>query len=115
MDRHRACFGMLIRYQVVRFSTAFYILTFLFLASSTVPPSRAEDLRFAPLVQFKVVSVLAPVVGSVGSLSTTFGEKEIQMRLTNVAAAGADKTQELITKVDKSDLSLISSVVYDVV
>jgi len=66
-------------------------------------------------VQFKPASMMAQVAGTTGSLSTKESEKEIQMRLTNVSAGGADKSQELITRVDKTDLSLRSSIIYDVV
>jgi hypothetical protein len=85
------------------------ILLLLVLASTGAV--RADELRFAPLVQFKLVSTFG--AGEVGSLSTEFDSKEVRMRLSNVAAAGADKSQELITKVDRSDLSLISSGIYD--
>jgi hypothetical protein len=81
----------------LRFRAASYIPVFLLLAAASASPDRADDFRFAGLVQFKVTSLLAPVAGNVGSLRTTFGEKEIVMRLTNVAAAGADKVQELTT------------------
>jgi hypothetical protein len=75
-----------------------------------------DDLRFVPLVQFRLGSVLGSVAGGLGSLSTRFDTQQgIRMRLTNVAAAGADKSQELLTLVDRSDLSLINSVVNDVV
>jgi hypothetical protein len=73
---------------------------------------QADELRFAKDVQFKLVSTFGG--GDVGGLATTFGPKEIIMTLSNVAAAGADKNQELVTKVDRSDFSLISSTIVDV-
>jgi hypothetical protein len=76
---------------------------------------RAEEFRFVPVVIFKLASPLGGLAGSVGTLSTKIGEKDIRMRLTNVAAAGADGSQELDTVVDKSDLSLIRSDIADVV
>lgn len=91
-----------------------FILFFLMFLSAPIQSSRADDLKFVPFVQFKLVSTFGG--GDVGSLTTTVGPKEIKeikMRLSNVAVAGADNSQDLITEVDKSDFSLISSTIYD--
>jgi hypothetical protein len=87
----------------------------LIMAAVVSPTKAADAVRFVPFVQFKPASVLAQVAGTTGSLATTTSAKEIQMRLSNVSAGGADKSQELITKVDRGDLSLRSSIIYDVV
>jgi hypothetical protein len=94
------------------FSHQFILCFFVFLGAP-VHSSQADELKFVPVVQFKLVSTFGG--GDVGSLSTTVGAKDIQMRLSNVAVAGADKTQELISRIDKSNLSLISSIIHDVV
>ncbi len=75
------------------------------------PPTLADDFRFAPFVTFRLNSAVA--AGEQGTLATKITDKDIQMRLANVSAAGADKSQEMWTFVDKSDLSLIQSVIYD--
>lgn len=92
------------------------ILPTLFMLSffaASIVPGRADPIRFAALVQFKLVSALGALAGDVPSLKTTVNNTGIQMTLSNMAAAGADKGQELVAVVDKSNLSLISSVVYD--
>ena len=84
------------------------------LASSVLPigSSHADELRFAPLVQFKLASTFG--AGDVGTLTTASTGKDIQMVLSNVAMSGTGQTQELQTEVDKGDLSLIRSQIYDV-
>ena len=74
---------------------------------------RAEELRFAPLVHLKLVSPVG--AGDVGTLATEFTGNEIHMTLDNVAAGGASNAQELQTRLDRKDLSLLSSRIYDVV
>src|SRR5262245_45501256 len=78
-------------------------------------PVRADSIRFVNLVKFKPTSALAKLGGAAGTVSTTFREKEIQMRLTDVAVGGADKAQELVTTVDRATLTLKLSVIQDIV
>ena len=81
---------------------------------ASADPGRAEPIRFASFVNFRLASTLGALAGEVGSLKTTVTKGVgIQMTLSNVAAAGASKGQELIALVDPNNLSLISSVTYD--
>jgi len=97
-----------------RKTTSRFILGLFAVLLSSAPlirGSQAEEVRFAPLVHFKLASTFG--AGEIGTLKTTFNAKDIEMVLTNVAVAGADKAQQLLTLVDRSDLSLIQSRVYD--
>jgi hypothetical protein len=87
------------------FLRLFAILLF---SGSLIRASQADEIRFAPFVSFKTFGV-----GEVGTLKTKAGANDIEMTLSNVAIGGADKTQELQTLVDRKDLSLIQSNVYD--
>ena len=93
---------------------SFCVFMLLLVAAISADSSRADTFRFVGFVQFKL-SGLGQITGATGSLSTTTSEKEIQMRLSNVSVGGADKTQELVTRVDRSNLVLRSSIIYDVV
>jgi hypothetical protein len=91
------------------------LCSFLLVLTASAVPGRAQDFKLVETVTFKLSGPLAPVGGNVGTLITKVREKDIVMTLSNIAAGGASETQEIQTLIDRSDLSLISSHVNDVV
>src|SRR4051794_24955320 len=86
---------------LINIVTPSFLLILLFASADR---SHAQPVHFVELVNFKLVSTFAPI-SEIGSLTTRVRADGIQMTLSNVAAAGADKGQELIALIDKSNLS----------
>lgn len=79
-------------------------------------PAAADELRMAKQIRLKPRGLAQLGSGDAyGTLTTSVDGDQVRMVLSNLKEGGTSETQQLRTTVKKSDLSLVSSTLIDVV